>query len=55
MKKSFLLTALAVATMSVNVLAIQAKAGVLGLKPSANQSGQSSTDTTANKEVQFVD
>ena len=52
MKKSFLLTALAVATLSVNVLAIQAEAGVLGLKPSANQGNQSSTDTTANKEVQ---
>ena len=51
MKKSFLLTALAVATLSVNVLAIQAEAGVLGLKPSANQGNQSSTDTTANKEV----
>ena len=52
MKRSFLLTALAVATLSVNVLAIQAEAGTTGLKPSANQSGQSSTDTTANKEVQ---
>ena len=52
MKRSFLLTALAVATLFVNALAIQAEAGTTGLKPSANQSGQSSTDTTANKEVQ---
>lgn len=52
MKRSFLLTALAVATISVNILAMQAQAGTTGLKPSANQSGQSSTDTTANKEVQ---
>ena len=52
MKRSFLLTALAVATLSVNVLAIQAEAGTTGLKPSANQGGQSSTDTTTNKEVQ---
>ena len=51
MKRSFLLTALAVATLFVNALAIQAEAGTTGLKPSANQSGQSSTDTTANKEV----
>ena len=51
MKKSFLLTALAVATMSVNVLAMQAQAGTTGLKPSANQGSQSSTNTTTNKEV----
>ena len=51
MKRSFLLTALAVATMSVNVLAIQAEAGTTGLKPSANQGNQNSTDTTTNKEV----
>ena len=51
MKRSFLVTALAVATMFVNVLAMQAQAGVLGLKPSANQGSQSSTDTTTNKEV----
>ena len=56
MKKSFLLTALAVATMSVNVLAIQAQAGTTGLKPSANQGvTQSSGNTnTANTEVQNV-
>ena len=52
MKRSFLVTALAVATMFVNVLAIQAEAGTTGLKPSANQGSQSSTDTTTNKEVQ---
>ena len=56
MKRSFLLTALAVATMSVNVLAIQAEAGTTGLKPSANQGvTQSSGNTnTANTEVQNV-
>ena len=52
MKTSFLLTALAVATISVNILAMQAQAGTTGLKPSANQGSQSSTNTTANKEVQ---
>ena len=52
MKRSFLVTTLAVATMFVNVLAIQAEAGTTGLKPSANQGSQSSTDTTTNKEVQ---
>ena len=51
MKKIFLVTALAVAILSVNVLAMQAEAGVLGLKPSANQGTQSSTNTTTNKEV----
>ena len=51
MKKNFLLRTLAVAILSVNVLAMQAEAGVLGLKPSANQGTQSSTDTTTNKEV----
>ncbi len=56
MKRSFLVTTLVVAILSVNVLAIQAKAGVLGLKPSANQSvTQSSTNTsTANTDVQNV-
>ena len=49
MKRSFLLTALAVATLSVNVLAIQAEAGTTGLKPSANQSvTQSQSGNTAN-------
>ena len=51
MKRSFLVTALAVATLSVNVLAMQAQAGTTGLKPSANQNINSSTDTTTNKEV----
>ena len=51
MKRSFLLTALAVATISVNILAMQAQAGTTGLKPSANQSSNSSTGTTTNKEV----
>ena len=56
MKTSFLLTALAVATLSVNVLAIQAEAGTTGLKPSANQGvTQSSGNTnTANTEVQSI-
>ena len=56
MKRSFLLTALAVATMSVNVLAIQAQAGTTGLKPSANQGvAQSSGNTsTTNTDVQNV-
>ena len=52
MKRSFLVIALAVATISVNILAMQAQAGTTGLKPSANQSSNSSTNTTANKEVQ---
>ena len=51
MKRSFLVIALAVATISVNILAMQAQAGTTGLKPSANQGSQSSTDTTTNKEV----
>ena len=57
MKRSFLLTALAVATMSVNVLAIQAQAGTTGLKPSANQGvTQPSGDTTnaASTDAQSV-
>ena len=58
MKKSFLLTALAVATMSVNVLAMQAEAGTTGLKPSANQgvtqsSGNTSTTNTDVQNVQY--
>jgi len=58
MKKIFLVTALAVATLSVNVLAIQAEAGVLGLKPSANQgvtqsSGNTSTTNTDVQNVQY--
>ena len=58
MKRSFLLTALAVATLSVNVLAIQAEAGTTGLKPSANQgvtqsSGNASTTNTDVQNVQY--
>ena len=53
MKRSFLVTALAVATLSVNVLAIQAQAGTTGLKPSANQGTQSTTDAT-NKDVSGI-
>jgi hypothetical protein len=55
MKKSFLLTALAVATMSVNVLAIQAEAGTTGLKPSAGQAitqQSGSAGSSENKENQ---
>ena len=58
MKRSFLLTALAVATLSVNVRAIQAEAGTTGLKPSANQgvtqsSGNASTTNTDVQNVQY--
>ena len=58
MKKNFLLRTLAVAILSVNVLAIQAEAGVLGLKPSANQgvtqsSGNTSTTNTDVQNVQY--
>ena len=56
MKKSCLLTALAVATLSINVLAMQAQAGTTGLKPSANQSVTQSSGNTnaANTDVQNV-
>ena len=56
MKRSFLVTALAVATMSVNVLAIQAQAGTTGLKPSANQNVTQPSGNTnaANTDVQNV-
>lgn len=56
MKKIFLVTALAVAILSVNVLAMQAQAGVLGLKPSANQGVTQSSGNTnvANTDVQNV-
>ena len=53
MKRSCLVTALAVATISVNILAMQAQAGTTGLKPSANQGTQSVTDTT-NKDVSGI-
>ena len=48
MKKSFLLSALVAAILSVNVLAMQAQAGTTGLKPSANQSVTQSSSNTAN-------
>ena len=56
MKRSFLVTALAVATLSVNVLAIQAQAGTTGLKPSANQNVTQPSGNTnaANTDVQNV-
>ena len=53
MIKKSIVAMLAVAVLSLSTVnAFATEAGVLGLKPSANQSGQSSTDTTANKEVQ---
>ena len=57
MKKTFLVTMLAVVAFATNVFATEAEAGVLGLKPSANQSvTQSSGNTTnaANTDVQSV-
>ena len=58
MKRSFLVIALAVATISVNILAMQAQAGTTGLKPSANQgvtqsSGNTSTTNTDVQNVQY--
>ena len=48
MKKTFLVTMLAVVAFATNVFATEAEAGVLGLKPSANQSvTQSSGNTNA--------
>ena len=55
MKKNFLLTALAVATISVNVLAMEAQAGTTGLKPSAGQAitqQSGSAGSSENKEIQ---
>ena len=40
--------------MSVNVLAMQAQAGTLGLKPSATQSTTANTTNAANTDVQSV-
>lgn len=57
MKKTFLVTMLAVVAFATNVFATEAEAGVLGLKPSANQSvTQSSGNTTnaANTDAQNV-
>ena len=48
MKRSFLVTALAVATISVNTLAMQVQAGTTGMKPSANQSATQSSGNTTN-------
>jgi hypothetical protein len=48
-KKTFLVTMLAVVAFATNVFATEAEAGVLGLKPSANQSvTQSQSGNTAN-------
>lgn len=57
MKKTFLVAMLAVVAFATNVFATEAEAGVLGLKPSANQGAtQSSSNTnTANTEVQQYD
>ena len=57
MKKTIFATMLAVVAFATNVFATEAEAGVLGLKPSANQSvTQSSGNTTnaANTDVQSV-
>lgn len=52
MKRNIFASLLAVAVLSLSTVnAFAAEAGVLGLKPSANQGTQSSTDTTTNKEV----
>ena len=53
MKRSFLVTVLAVATISINILAMQAQAGTTGLKPSANQMS-GNTAYAANTDVQNV-
>ena len=56
MKKTFLVTMLVVVAFATNVFATEAEAGVLGLKPSANQGvTQSSGNTnTTNTDVQNV-
>ena len=58
MKKTFLVTMLAVVAFATNVFATEAEAGVLGLKPSANQSVTQSqsgnTANAANTDVQSV-
>ena len=52
MIKKGIVAMLAVAAISLSaVSSFAAEAGVLGLKPSANQSSNSSTGTTTNKEV----
>jgi hypothetical protein len=59
MKKTFLVTMLAVVAFATNVFATEAEAGVLGLKPSANQgvtqsSSSGNTANAANTDVQSV-
>lgn len=52
MTNKSLVTMLTVAAISLSAVnSFAAEAGVLGLKPSANQSSNSATDTTTNKEV----
>ena len=52
MKSNIFASLLAIAVLSLSTVnSFAAKAGVLGLKPSANQGTQSSTNTTTNKEV----
>ncbi len=52
MTNKSLVTMLTVAAISLSAVnSFAAEAGVLGLKPSANQSSNSSTDTTTNKEI----
>ena len=46
MKKTFLVTMLAVVAFATNVFATEAEAGVLGLKPSANQGVTQSSGNT---------
>ena len=55
MKKTFLVTMLAVVAFATNVFATEAEAGVLGLKPSANQGTTSSgNNNMENKDVQNI-
>ena len=52
MKRNIFASLLAVAVLSLSTVnSFATEAGVLGLKPSANQGTQSSTNTTTNKEV----
>lgn len=56
MKRNIFASLLAVAVISVSTVnsSLVAEAGVLGLKPSANQGSQSATTNTANTDVQGV-
>lgn len=56
MKRNIFASLLAVAVISVSTVnsSLVAEAGVLGLKPSANQGSQSSATNTANTDVQGV-